>query len=446
MGIKKPRSEVARDSISTLSTNVIGAILAALSSLILTSCLAPEQKGLITMTQLSGTTLVTLFSLSVNSAIIFYTSRHQTRHVRRALTRISLVLTGFILIAGLFCAVFLRNFMYKNLPAMFIGLSILYAVFSFVSSVFLSILRGENRFSSYNIIILIQRILTIIFSLAIIFWRYPVIMVLANLLIMLVMIALSIFVMVRVRYETPLPPEDDVDIPASKMVKYSLKSHASNVMSYVNSIISTYILNGLSPDTSNAGIYSFAYTLIEQLWLLPNAVSMVIMSRIAAMKVNEDKVRLTVMSCKIVTYITMLCAVLMLIAVQFLVPIFFPKYVLSITPMKILVVGSILITYAKVLANSIAAYGRPELNVISTAVGVVVNIIMGIILIPRFGINGTAMTTSLSLTVQGAASIIIFCKYTKTPIHTLLFPTKHEISLLVQMFRHKGKGKDVNPE
>ena len=114
------------------------------------------------------------------------------------------------------------------------------------------------------------------------------------------------------------------------------------------------------------------------------------------------------MSCKIVTYVTLICAVLLTVAAEIFVPIVFPKYVEAIAPLKILIIGSIFITYSKVLANSIAAYGKPELNIISTAIGVVFNLSLGFFLIPTAGVLGAAFSTSISLSAQGICSIIIF--------------------------------------
>ncbi|MGC7323256.1 hypothetical protein RBA16_27570, partial [Mycobacteroides abscessus subsp. massiliense] len=88
---------------------------------------------------------------------------------------------------------------------------------------------------------------------------------------------------------------------------------------------------------------------------------------------QNDKLRLTLISTKVVAYITAVTALLVLWAADFFVPLLFPMYVGALAPLAYLIVGSIFISFAKVLGNSIAAYGRPELNIIPTAVGIASN-------------------------------------------------------------------------
>ena len=95
-----------------------------------------------------------------------------------------------------------------------------------------------------------------------------------------------------------------------------------------------------------------AYTIVQQIWILPDAVSMVIMSRIAAMTDTKDKTKLATLSCKLVSYLTLVCLPLVVVAAEIFIPILFPKYVDCIDPLKILTVGSFFITYSKVLSNS----------------------------------------------------------------------------------------------
>jgi Na+-driven multidrug efflux pump len=49
--------------------------------------------------------------------------------------------------------------------------------------------------------------------------------------------------------------------------------------------------------------------------------------------------------------------------------------------------------------------------------------------------NGVALATALSMTVQGIVSMIIFCRYTKTPLYKLLVPTKSEIAFAKGIFK-----------
>ena len=79
---------IARDSMSTFGTNLIGVVLALISSYVIANALEPDQKGLITLTQLVGSTLVTILSFSLNSAVIFFCSRFKLRNAAKAITKL----------------------------------------------------------------------------------------------------------------------------------------------------------------------------------------------------------------------------------------------------------------------------------------------------------------------------------------------------------------------
>ena len=153
---------------------------------------------------------------------------------------------------------------------------------------------------------------------------------------------------------------------------------------------------------------------------------------------TKDKTKLATLSCKLVTYITLVCLPLIVILAEVFIPILFPKYTACIEPLKILTVGTFFVTYSKVLANSIAAYGRPELNIISTVVGVVLNLGLSLVLIPNLLVTGAALATTISLTAQGLTSLVIFCVYTKTPFYRLILPSREELAMAAGMLK-RGK-------
>ncbi len=249
------------------------------------------------------------------------------------------------------------------------------------------------------------------------------------------MVAFAFYGITRWNGPQPEPaPGDDVPVPLGSVMGYSLKSHVSNILTYLNTNLGSYLVQG-KYEMADFGVYNTAVTMMQQVWLLPDAVSQVIMSRLAAMQVQSDKLRLTLLSSKLVTYVTTAGALLMLWVARLLVPVLFPRYVGALDPLAYLIVGSIFISYAKVLTNSIAAYGRPELNILPNALAAVINVAGSMLLIPLMGINGIAAATSASLTVQGLSSIAIFCAYSHTPFYRLLVPSREEIATVKRVFK-----------
>jgi O-antigen/teichoic acid export membrane protein len=424
----KIKSSIVRDSIDTFGTNVFGIALSLIASLMVLNRVNPGVKGLYNTVQLWGSGLSTILGLSINSAVIYFVSRYKIQNTKESIKKLMILISAAILVIGSALMLILSGSqIFETTPAPYLCAIVIYGISSFILNICTAVLRGENKFRSYNMVLLIQKVLVTALAVVVFLKPSAAIWVWGTIGISLGMIFFAVFGIKRWSGSMPKPaPEDDFQVQTDSVVKYSLKTHVSNVMTYVNSYLGSYIVQG-SYGQSNFGVYNTAVTMMQLVWILPDAVSQVIMSRIACMKVKEDKVKLTLISSKIVTYITVVCAVLLVWMADIFVPIIFPMYVGALSPLKFLIIGSVFISYAKVLNNSIAAYGRPELNIIPTILGIISNLLFSIALIPLMGINGVAMATSISLTVQGVSSIVIFCKFTHTPFYRLIVPSKEEI-------------------
>ncbi len=435
---KKVRSSIIRDSLDTFGTNAFGSILSLVASLLVLNRVGSSVKGLYNTVQLWGGGFSTILGLSVNSAIIYYVSRYKIQNTRAAIKKLTLWISVAIVLIGTAVLLVMKNTpSFQNIPPLYLVAMVVYGVSSVVLNNSIAVLRGENKFRSYNMVVLIQRFL--VFALAVTIFLHPsaALWVWATIAISLAMILLALYSIKRWSGPMPQPAEED-NIPdhTSSIMKYSLKAHVSNIMNYLNSNFGSYVVQG-GYSVSEFGVYNTSVTMMQQVWIIPDAVSMVIMSRIAAMKEKSDKLKLTLISSKLVTYITLVSALLLVWVADFFVPKIFPIYIGALEPLRYLIIGSVFISYAKVLNNSIAAYGRPELNIIPTALGIVANLLFSILLVPIMGINGVAAATAITLTLQGLSSIIIFCVFTKTPFHRLLIPNRDEIAMVKGILTRK---------
>lgn len=436
---KPQRSSMVRDTLSTFGTNAFGSVMGLIASLVILNKMPPFEKGLYNQVQTWGEGFFTCLGFSLNSAIIYYVARYKFKNTKGAIKKLTLGVGIFLIAvsAATLLVMFHATDFFKETPWEYGLCIVIYSGCSFLFNILTAVLRGENKFKSYNMINLIQRILITVFSALTLIWPSAALLTGASIGISMAMIVLAYFCARRWNGAPEEPaPEDDIIVPAKPIFKYGLKAYASNLMTYINSYIGNYIIQGVY-DLSTFGIYNTAFTIMRQVWILPEAVGVVITSRVASMKDNNDKVRITQLSCKIVMYITVVCAFLIVWLANIFVPIIFPKYVDSLTPLKFLIIGSIFVSFAKVLSNSISAYGRPELNILPTALGIVVNIIATISLIPLMSYNGVAVATSLSMMVQGICSLIIFCIFTHTSPIWLIIPRKSEVTLVANVFRRK---------
>ena len=411
---KKNRSVILSDSLNTFGTNIINTVIQIISTLVVLRRIKPEISGLITLVQLWGGGLCTILSFSVTAAIIYFVSKYKIQNVKPSIKKLTFYISFFIVLIGTCVMFFLRDSsFFKETAPVYLAFIVVYGLCSFILSVCTSVLRGENKFRSYNIINLTQQILVTLLAIGIaVIYTSALIWVLGLIAITVMMIITSLYFINRgATLQAASPLTNKHYATAGNMIKYSLKSHVSNVLTYVNSNFGGYVVQSFY-NIGDYGVFSKALTIIQKVWILPDAVSQVIMSRIAEMDEKENKLRITLISSKIVSYITTIAAFALLGIAYAFVPVLFPMYKGLLEPLKFLIIGCIFISYSKILGNSIAAFGKPELNILPTLFGVVVNIIASLLLVPVMGINGVALATSLSLTVQSLSNIIIFCRFT----------------------------------
>jgi len=71
-------------------------------------------------------------------------------------------------------------------------------------------------------------------------------------------------------------------------------------------------------------------------------------------------------------------------------------FVDAYTPMLVLLPGVILLGGAKILTNELAGWGYPHYNSINAGGAFIVTVILNLTLIPRYGILGAALASSIS--------------------------------------------------
>ncbi len=429
-------SDMVRDSVNTFGTNLFGSVLSLISIFLILHSMDPCDLGYQTQMQLWGGGFSTVLGLSVTSAAVYFVARYTIKNARAAVVRLTLWISVSIVVVAAATFLLMRGTsFFHTTPASFLIATVLYAFCSFLFNICTFVLRGENKFKSYNLVILIQRILAFLVAVAVFLHPSAALYVWATVALNVLMIAVAFWAIGRWNGPKPVPaPEDDRPVGTGEMVSYSLRSHVSNVLSYLNTNLGFYIVQGIYT-IGNYSIYSEANTAMQQIWLLPDAVSQVILSRLSAMKDMRSKLKITLLSCKLMTYLTTLGTLLLLWAAQVFIPILFPKYIGCIPLMRYLALGYVIMSYVKILGNSIAAYGRPELNIAPTAVGVATNIGFTLLLLPRTGLYGMATASTISMSLQSICCMVIFCSFTHTRPHRLLIPNQEEIASVRGLFK-----------
>ena len=198
-----------------------------------------------------------------------------------------------------------------------------------------------------------------------------------------------------------------------KAIKFGIKAHLGNVLATLNYRIDLYLVNFfLSP--LHAGIYVVAVQLSERIWIISHSVGSVIFPKLSEISSHEEqKKSLTPIIARYVLLSSILLSIVLAIISYPIILIFFSdSYMQALNPLFCLMPGIVLLSVSRVLSNDIASRGKPEYNLYTSFLVLLVNIAFNILLIPT-GILGAAIATTISYSVNTLLKLFQYSSLSK---------------------------------
>ncbi len=389
-------------------------------SILLARVLGPEGYGQYTMGILLPTMLATFLDLGVPASNVYHIASEKVSLYKAFKTTIEiwfiLSIVG-ILIATSIISTQNENW-FPNIPVYLLWLGTLAFPLALLQSLLSSFFQGLQNFKKYNTASLISPITTLFLSL-----------VLVGILNQGMIGALTAFIggpfsglLVTIILLWPYIKKDKMmsrnksSNYFKECIGYGWKAHLSNILTVVNYRADIFLVNFFVNPTAT-GVYVIAVNIAEGLWIISKSINMVILPRLSELNKDEKKRQhLTPLIARWVLFISAVGAIIMaFLAPPFIQLVYGIDYSDAIDALLWLLPGILIGSMARVLANDIAARGRPELNLYISILVVFTNVIANIILIPKFGIKGAAIATTLAYTLDAIAKIWMYSYISKNP-------------------------------
>jgi O-antigen/teichoic acid export membrane protein len=229
----------------------------------------------------------------------------------------------------------------------------------------------------------------------------------------------------------------DVPLGAFRLLKrmwaYGLAAWPGGILGTAAQRFDVFLL-AFFKSPSEVGIYAIAVTLAELCWYVPNALSSVLLPKIA--HGGEDQLEITLRMGRVTWLATALSGIAVLAVSAPLVPLVFGKaFSSSILPLACILPGIVAGSMSSSAGAYLAGTGRPINVTIAAGVNVAVNVTANIILIPRLGATGAALSSAISYFVAAAMTVGFFTKYSGASPKDLLVPRKADIVALADAMR-----------
>lgn len=174
-------------------------------------------------------------------------------------------------------------------------------------------------------------------------------------------------------------------------------------------------------DNTQVGYYSLGVSLGEKIWLVPEAIGLVLFSKVSNINTNEANL-LTPKLCRITLLFSVLSAIfLYCVGYWVIVLLYGVAFEPSVTPFKLLLPGIVTMTLFLLVHSDLTGRGKARITLMVFSFALVLNILLNVILIPRIGINGAAIASSISYSVGAIWLCFFFAKETGLGIGDILF-------------------------
>ena len=419
----------------TLNRHFLGILIQAVIIVVVARLYGPEGNGIYALVLLLPLTLAAFLSLGLESSNVYFLSRKQFK-VNTVFY--SNIWFGFVLsIIGLFLGgmalVVDVEFFFPKINSSILWVSLVSFPAILMQKLLASILQGLQEFDHFNIALLAYPFFLFSFILILLILKLDNISYLVAASSISAYISLAItFFLVRIKSIGKTPENAREYI--IEAINYGYKVHASNILTYINYKADVFLINILINPLA-VGIYMIAVQISERLWLVSQAVSTVLFPKLSSMSDDAGRKETTAILFRVVFYVTLTGSVFLSMLSWIIVELFFGvAYVDAVIPLLVLQPGVVALAVSRLIANDIAARGKPDLNAYSSVIVVVVNIIANILLIPPFGLTGAALATSLAYVTNLIFRLVIYKMLTNCQLRGLWAFQVQDLTYLRYLF------------
>jgi O-antigen/teichoic acid export membrane protein len=219
-----------------------------------------------------------------------------------------------------------------------------------------------------------------------------------------------------------------------KALSLGLRSQFGNLATFFNYRLDIFIVNYfLHP--AQVGIYSVGVVVAEGLWQIPNAAALALLPR-TARTIDEGAAEFTCLVIRQILIVAVLCGLGIALLSPLAIPLLFgAQFTPAIVVIWWLLPGVVALSLGKVISADLAGRGKPELSSIFAIVSLVVTVVLDLFLIPRMGIQGAALASSVAYSVDSSLLAFALKRHLKVSWKTLFVPTYAELASFQLVWR-----------
>jgi O-antigen/teichoic acid export membrane protein len=292
---------------------------------------------------------------------------------------------------------------------------------------FVALVTGMERFPLRAGVSLTSKMTELvgIIALAFLIGRSAQMAIIGNLLGLLVAGALAVFFLresLRGMWKRiPSPPE------LRAALSLGMRGQLGNVAAFFSYRLDVFVVNYFL-DPAQVGLYALGVVIAESLWQIPQAAAVALFPR-TARTIGQGAEEFTCFVTRQVLVLACLLGLLIALLSPVVIPLVFGvRFAPSAPVIWWILPGTIALALGKVMSADITARGKPEFNSMVAIAGGALTVILDFILIPRMGIRGAALASSITYFLEALLIGFTLKHLLKVNWKTLLVPSSSDLA------------------
>jgi O-antigen/teichoic acid export membrane protein len=418
----------------TLTTSMLSIGIGVITNCVLARLLGPECKGRVDLMNSTIGLTSTLAGSALGMGVTYVVAKGQTNHRRLAAIMAAVavvqgVATWLVLsvIAHTPQVVAVIPLQYRAWGAALVGVATWAALLLVYWRFFL---YGLQRFATSALLDLMGKLLTaaLMVGAVIVLRRTPEQAAAAA----VVGIALASALTALAASATVVPRLSGVGERSGfgEVCKYTLPCYFGHLVQALNYRLDV-LLVAYFVGVQAVAEYVIAVAVAQLLWLPSQAMQPVILPRLTAMTDTAERVQHTRQVTRLMLALTAVMAAALAVVGPWMVRVLFgAAFSPSIVPLWALLPGIAIYSVTNILASFLGAIGRPGVNLAVATVALVPTIGLNLLLLPRIGILGAALASTVSYSVSAMLTLGIFCWRTRSGPVAVLLVTRGDVQQL----------------
>jgi O-antigen/teichoic acid export membrane protein len=217
-----------------------------------------------------------------------------------------------------------------------------------------------------------------------------------------------------------------------RVLTFALPVHAGTIAAYLNYRVDEFIVAAYLP-VEALGLYAIAAGLAERIWIIPGSVATVLLPHLTNRRSGDATVSAAI--CRhVIIWTGAACIVVFAVADLAITALFSSSFRGAVQPLRWLLPGIFTLSIGKVLVAELLAREKPRYTVWASGAAVVANVAGNLLLVPRIGITGAAIASSVSYSILSAILIVYYLRVTGLS-WTALVPRARDLAVYLALWR-----------